>query len=966
MGFFSKRKLNRGEEITFDYKYERYGHEAQKCYCNSSNCRGWLGGEPGKEREAAAPDEEEEEEEDDDYWSSSSEEEPSLKPIRPVAAPSLPPPAPTTSSSSSYYITPPTAPPFRKEKPKMKKRRRVRKSPRKIKNYEDDEEEEEIERFKTSGIRNQKHTVELCRLMVRTTDLNTRISLTRLVEAADVPCRRLFLDYRGLNIMHSWMSQLGWTPKELDLKIAIEEALSKLNIPHRTMLTESKVWQVVNRWSNATPENDDDIAAAASETPSRAESPVGGSNCDTSRQSSPPQTPLQSTPLASADVTPVPAEKMTPAAAANHVEDGEAAKEEAVEKVAEQILRSRTPTPPPPGEDDFMDAYVPIPPSSPAVPEENQHSIQVTTTTTSSEETVEKEVVDEFTFVEESEHKQQQQQPSIIRPPEDVAAAVQEAMNAIVDQLSRQDVDDSSEAHNTCERMDESTAAELEPTAKADASAAQEKAEVEEKVKVVQSKATQLLEMWKLLKEVFKIPKRELVKLRAEHEREADRAAARSHLIPPSPSSQLPPKGVHSIKPFYSGYYERRPQSPTNAKRERRVSRFDDQSGLLHKPGPLSREHRRQLFALKATTEEEEKKKRQLLVQQHMNKCYYLRLDPSVTPLFPQYPEYYFEHMTGEWTQMPDPAPQVKVSWQFPQMASLPLDAFKEDDPPLEDPAYYYPPGVVPVSYLYGPPAEDNPGCGDEQDPSHPNHVPFLSSEAADEIPFLGTEAGPPVTLEFDVSKVQQQPDIDDVLRRPSDLPPTANLVSTSSSTSAAVQTRQFSVRLPPRWKFARDAQGRTYYYNTVTKATQWEPPAAADEVSGETELLEDDGDVEMVEIETASTDDNEDEDDDNDDGDTDDEDEDEEEDAAKRDAEIEILASDLSAQEKELLLAKKKKTKEERQHERRQKRERDREKREYERKRRRERHGKHRKDGLVQEHLIPVSFPSNLVTRPV
>merc|ERR1711894_496902 len=66
---------------------------------------------------------------------------------------------------------------------------------------------------------------------------------------------------------------------------------------------------------------------------------------------------------------------------------------------------------------------------------------------------------------------------------------------------------------------------------------------------------------------------------------------------------------------------------------------------------------------------------------------------------------------------------------------------------------------------------------------------------------------------------------------------------------------------------------------------------------------------------------------------------------------------SDLSAQERTILLRFSKLSKEERQNERRQKRERDREKKEYERKRRRERHGKHRKDGLVTEHLIPVIF---------
>jgi len=65
-------------------------------------------------------------------------------------------------------------------------------------------------------------------------------------------------------------------------------------------------------------------------------------------------------------------------------------------------------------------------------------------------------------------------------------------------------------------------------------------------------------------------------------------------------------------------------------------------------------------------------------------------------------------------------------------------------------------------------------------------------------------------------------------------------------------------------------------------------------------------------------------------------------------------VVSDLSEEEKVLLLSSRKKSKEERQHERRQKREQNREKREYEKKRRRERHGKHRRDGLVQEHFIP------------
>lgn len=44
MGIFSKRKILKGEEITFDYNVDRYGATAQKCYCGEPNCIGFLGG----------------------------------------------------------------------------------------------------------------------------------------------------------------------------------------------------------------------------------------------------------------------------------------------------------------------------------------------------------------------------------------------------------------------------------------------------------------------------------------------------------------------------------------------------------------------------------------------------------------------------------------------------------------------------------------------------------------------------------------------------------------------------------------------------------------------------------------------------------------------------------------------------------------------------------------------------------
>lgn len=44
MGIFAKRAIKRHEELTFDYNVDRYGHEAQKCWCGEPECVGFIGG----------------------------------------------------------------------------------------------------------------------------------------------------------------------------------------------------------------------------------------------------------------------------------------------------------------------------------------------------------------------------------------------------------------------------------------------------------------------------------------------------------------------------------------------------------------------------------------------------------------------------------------------------------------------------------------------------------------------------------------------------------------------------------------------------------------------------------------------------------------------------------------------------------------------------------------------------------
>lgn len=43
IGIFTSRDITAGEELTFDYKFERYGTIAQECYCGEPNCKGFIG-----------------------------------------------------------------------------------------------------------------------------------------------------------------------------------------------------------------------------------------------------------------------------------------------------------------------------------------------------------------------------------------------------------------------------------------------------------------------------------------------------------------------------------------------------------------------------------------------------------------------------------------------------------------------------------------------------------------------------------------------------------------------------------------------------------------------------------------------------------------------------------------------------------------------------------------------------------
>ncbi|KAL6448906.1 hypothetical protein ACFW04_000569 [Cataglyphis niger] len=193
IGFFNKKFIAAGEEITFDYHFQRYGKEAQKCYCEAPNCRGWIGDTPEEEKEKIEKIEEKRE--------------------------------------------------------RDTKKKKEEKKP--VDYMEDEDLEEEMDKLCSGGLKNRAHTLTLSRLMVRSRELKHRTRLLRLIQSGEQPCRRLFLDYHGLRLIWSYVMDIAANESEeaQQFRLEVLRTLNTLPIPNKTMLMDSKIYGVVERWA---------------------------------------------------------------------------------------------------------------------------------------------------------------------------------------------------------------------------------------------------------------------------------------------------------------------------------------------------------------------------------------------------------------------------------------------------------------------------------------------------------------------------------------------------------------------------------------------------------------------------------------------------------------------------------------------------------------------------------------------
>ncbi|KAH9501726.1 Histone-lysine N-methyltransferase setd2 [Dermatophagoides farinae] len=216
IGFFTIKPVAAGEEITFDYQFQRYGKKAQKCYCESKCCRGYIGSsESGRE-----------------ILTDGSKIPKSKKKV------------------ASKKIAEDEEVGVSADEVDEEDEENVEKS--------EEEEDEDKEAFledvaleidmlaENGGLRNRQQILEVSRLMLRADKCSLRIQLIDIImSTVELAYLRLFIDYHGLRIIWGWMIEA----ENVELKARLLALLEVLPIPHKTMLVDCKVLEVVERWA---------------------------------------------------------------------------------------------------------------------------------------------------------------------------------------------------------------------------------------------------------------------------------------------------------------------------------------------------------------------------------------------------------------------------------------------------------------------------------------------------------------------------------------------------------------------------------------------------------------------------------------------------------------------------------------------------------------------------------------------
>ena len=71
---------------------------------------------------------------------------------------------------------------------------------------------------------------------------------SKILLFSDTSCQRLFIDYRGLQTLGHWMTELqGQNELELNLMESVVDVLAVFSIPDKQVLNETGIWQIISK-----------------------------------------------------------------------------------------------------------------------------------------------------------------------------------------------------------------------------------------------------------------------------------------------------------------------------------------------------------------------------------------------------------------------------------------------------------------------------------------------------------------------------------------------------------------------------------------------------------------------------------------------------------------------------------------------------------------------------------------------
>ncbi|KAF0875108.1 SETD2 methyltransferase, partial [Crocuta crocuta] len=773
VGFFTTKLVPSGSELTFDYQFQRYGKEAQKCFCGSANCRGYLGGENRVSIRAAGG--------------------------------------------------------------KMKKERSRKK----------DSVDGELEALMENGegLSDKNQVLSLSRLMVRIETLEQKLTCLELIQNThSQSCLKSFLERHGLSLLWIWMAELG-DGRESNQKLQEEiiKTLEHLPIPTKNMLEESKVLPIIQRWSQT-----------KTAIPQLSEGD-GYSSENTSRAHTPLNTPDPSTKLSTEADTDTPKKLMFRRLKIISENSMDSAISDATSELEGKD-----------GKED-LDQLEHVP-----VEEEEELQSQQLLTQQLPESKVESEIIVEASKLPISEPEADAE----IEPKEGSVTKLEETI-----------------AEETPSQDEEEGVSDVE---------SERSQEQPDKTVDISDLATKLLDSWKDLKEVYRIPKKSQTEKESTiTERGRDAVGFRDQTAAPKTPNRSRERDPDKQTQNKEKRKRRGSLSPPSSAYERGTKRPDDRYDTptskkkvrIKDRNKLSTEERRKLFEQEVAQREAQKQQQQMqnlgmtsplpydslgynaphhpfagyppgypmqayVDPSNPNAGKVLLPTPSMDPVCSPAPYDHSQPLVGHSTEplaAPPPVPVVPhvaapvevsssqyvaqsdgVVHQDSSVTVLPVPApgpvqgqnygvWDSNQQSVSVPQQYSPAQSQATIYYQG---QTCPTVYGVTSPYSQTTPPIVQSYAQPSLQYIqgqqiftahpqGVVVQPATAVTAIVTPGQPQP------LQPPEMVVTNNLLDLPPPSPPKPKT----IVLPPNWKTARDPEGKIYYYHVITRQTQWDPP---------------------------------------------------------------------------------------------------------------------------------------------